>query len=317
MNSVHKMFEYKTKQLQWEKYSAVRSRPRRMMTDEYSAGYLFPPLRQPLCVHPKIVALGEEVKQFILTQSLYKYMNDIATIETDLINHAAHQIFRDGYKVKFSRDIKHDALSIIIDESYHAYAAHDFMYQISEYTNIPILSLQNKTELSCAIQEINKQLSKTAQKNFELISICIAEHALTNDLIAVAKLPEVSKIFYYVMHDHVLDENRHALFFETVLDIFWGELLDDEKDELAFALPQVINLYLAPTLQKEFDRSVLQALDLPQYEIEQILNETHCGWKQGKIYDEHIIAKQMIDLLKRSHVFEYPAVTSAFKQYSV
>lgn len=308
---------YQSKIVQWEKHSSVRSRPRRILVDEEDPGFFFPPVRQPILVHPLLASIEPSKKAFILTQSLYKYMNDIANIEKDIINNVALKINKNLYFFKFEPSLQLDALSVIIDESYHAYVALDFMQQVEAFSQMPSLSLPSKTELSLSIKKIEENLPSEMVENFELIAVCIAEHALTNELIATAKAKDVCKTFYYVMHDHVLDENRHAKLFEHVLKKFWEKLPQDHRIVIGPQLPCLINNYLAPHIQKDFDECILKAIGISTHDIQTILDDTHSEWKDTHINQKNIIASQMIDLLKRTDILKDENVKKAFLTYGV
>lgn len=76
-----------TNQLQekWERRATVRSRPR-ITYDKTATGYYYPISRAPLAIHPSVISKGEKAREFLLIQSLYKYSNDIASIETRVVN---------------------------------------------------------------------------------------------------------------------------------------------------------------------------------------------------------------------------------------
>lgn len=318
VNNIHPLYStYQPRQLQWEKHSSIRSRPRRILREENNVGDFFPPSRQPLLVHPLLQTLKKEDRQFILIQSLYKYMNDIANIEKDIINHVCYKITKDDYFVSFTHEMKHDALSIIIDESYHAYVALDFMAQVEEYTNVKPIGLPSHTELSDAIRDLSVSLDSLVRNNFEFIAVCIAEHALTNDLIAVAKSKDVCKTFYYVMHDHVLDEGRHAKYFATMLEIFWDLLPEAQKCIIGPLLPELLKRYFQPNLQRDFDKNILKTLDLNDIIIDTVLTDTHPPLAISEQKDSNVIIQQMIDLLSKTHVLSHQPTYSAFVNYGL
>ncbi|WP_162261941.1 diiron oxygenase [Legionella londiniensis] len=310
-----KIQSYQSNQPQWERTASVRSKPRRLLTDEENPEFYFPPEQQTLCVHPLIEKMGAEVKKTILIHSLYKYLNDIANIEKDIINQTAYKITKNDYFIEFSRDIRHDALSVIIDESYHAYVALDFLHQVEEKTSISAFELPKETALSHAIKNIKAELPTECIDNFELIATCIAEHALTNDLIAVSKAKNMSRTFYYVMQDHAQDEGRHARYFEHLLAVFWEALPIEQKEIIGPFLPKLIHQYFNPSFQRAYDEQILNLLNIAPDQIQIILNDTHDGWSDHFINQENIVAKQMINLLKRTQVFETPCVQEAFKPF--
>ena len=69
----------------WEREAGVRALPHRVI-DKSHSGYLYPLFRQPLSIHPLVEKLGEESLEHLLTQSFYKYTNDISIIETRILN---------------------------------------------------------------------------------------------------------------------------------------------------------------------------------------------------------------------------------------
>jgi len=307
---------YKSKETQWEKFAAVRSKARRML-DQSVDGYFYPLPRQPIIVHPYVEKLGETAKQFILIQSMYKYLNDIANIEKDVINKVAYKITKNEYFIDFTRDIRHDALSIIIDESYHAYVALDFINQVEQYTNIKPLPLPQVTELSLAIEQISNLLETELRNHFEFISVCIAEHALTNDLIVIAKEKQVHPSFYYVMHDHALDEGRHAKYFSDMLRIYWGAMKESDKNMLGPLLVELLRRYISLDLQKHFDESILSFLGVEEEIISKIIQETHIEVSIGEQKDSNIVLKQMIALLKNTGVLDHAETQKNFVEYNL
>lgn len=314
----HPLFNnYQSRQPQWEKHASIRSRPRRFLSDEENPGDFYPPSRQPLTVHPLLQNLAKDKRQFILVQSLYKYMNDIVNIEKDIINNVCYKITKGQYFIQFSDEMKHDALSILIDESYHAYVALDFMAQVAAQTHIKPLPLPEHTELSDAIEDLGSALDLQTRKNFEFIAVCIAEHALTNDLIAIAKSKDVCKTFYYVMHDHVLDEGRHAKYFATMLDIFWHFLPEEQKAVIGLLLPELLTRYFRPDLQRSFDKIILESIGIDNTKIESILNDTHPPTTLREQKESNIVVRQMLELLSKTHVLEHDLTKASFVTYGL
>lgn len=108
-------------QERWEKRATVRSRPRNVFDSVHSlseGGYFFPRSHQPLSIHPKVVELGEEAINYLLVQSLYKYSNDIATIETRVVNNAILTVVMDSLPVKFTSEQKMHLYTIKIKKHF-------------------------------------------------------------------------------------------------------------------------------------------------------------------------------------------------------
>lgn len=312
------MHEYKSYIDDWDNNASVRSKPRKLIIEEDLEGkLLYPTARQPILAHPIILKQSEEVRNYILIQSMYKYLNDIANIEKDVINNCCYKICKNRFNIKFPASVRQDALSIIIDESYHAYVALDFMMQVEDLTKIAAISLPEITSLSLTLGMLLEELPEQQRYNFELISICIAEHALTTDLIAVARSKEISRQFYFLMHDHVMDEARHASFFSNLLKNFWGALDNESHTILGSKLPKLIIGYFDPKIQKVFDRKILEETnELSEEEIEKIINDTHFEENSG-VGDNNIIKNQMINLLKSAGVLDHQYTREQFELNSL
>src|SRR4051794_17383609 len=104
----------------WYNAATVRNAPRIMVPTPMSGEYIFPRSRQLLADHPIVVSLGETALNLILTQSAYRYMYEIGLLETKYVIDCALSIVNN--KIPGATDHeKRDALTIVIDEGYHAY----------------------------------------------------------------------------------------------------------------------------------------------------------------------------------------------------
>ena len=69
----------------WYKHAAIRTKdPILLKTD--STLPLFPEELLPLCQHPLIAESQNLAKEYILTQTCYKYLQEICITETDVVN---------------------------------------------------------------------------------------------------------------------------------------------------------------------------------------------------------------------------------------
>lgn len=262
------------KSSQWEKKSSIRNRPWRVMTDT-EGKYFFPPSEQPLCFHPKIIARGEEAKNYILTQSAYSFMRTIFIHETQVINAIANKIIKNKSTVRFSPDVCHDLLTVVIDESYHAYVAHDYIKQVTRLTNIQPIHIISKTSLYYALIEVKKTIPQEYQFFFEIIAACIAENSITKELVSIAKDPQVNTLFYQINDDHILDEGRHCVIFSHILTYLWQEISEEARNILGPALSVFIQKYLSRDISARIDKKILQNLELQDYEINSIIYDTY------------------------------------------
>lgn len=287
-------------QNKWESRAIVRSRPR-LTFDKNDTGYFYPISKQPLCYHPLVEVLGEDAKIYILAQSLYKYSNDIAAIETRVVNDTVLDLLNNNQSVKFDAAKKIGAYTVMVDEAYHAYVAYDAMLQISEYTGIDSLSLPNKIEIEFAIEAVKNELDSQLHKDFELIAVCIAENTLTKEIVMMLDQNETHPFFQKMIKEHLADESRHSGYFLEVLEYFWTNLNSQSRESLKNVLVKFIELYLGLRVQKDFDQQILRHLGVSDKNISLIISDIYDGMVLNA---QHPMLKNIIFLLTRAKVMD-------------
>lgn len=295
----------------WELKASVRSIPRRFFNDTQT-GYFYPLSRQPICLHPIIQQLGDQVKHYILAQSFYRYANEISIIETRVVNQSAMRIANNLLPVRFPDSFRAIALTIIVDEAYHAYVALDALKQIEEYTQIKPLNLPNQIEIEKAISLVEEKLDPKYHHSFALIAVALAENTLTKEIVTMIDKAETHPFFQFLIKDHLSDESRHSAYFKDVLEFFWSNLDEESKREILPHLPNFIINYLDTTIQKRFDRKVLESLHLPQEEINLILEDIYEGYV---LSETHPMVKNLLFLLNKSGILTTENSQELFKKW--
>ena len=298
---------------QWEEKSSIRNRPHRILAAQEYA-YFFPAVEQPLCLHPRIIDLGEDVKRYILIQSAYTFMKTIFINETEVINNISNKIISGKSLIEFPFEINQNLLTVLIDESYHAYVANDFILQVSSQTGIRPLKTALDSSLSRALSEVRKSLPKPHRIVFEIIAACIAENSITKELISISKDPEVNPLFYEINNDHIVDEGRHCRIFSKILTYLWQAISDDAKNSVGSILPTFIRKYLSRDITLSNDREILLRLPLRSDEIETILYDTHPEYSDETLPLLNPIIKNITTLLKNSGVLNHAPTADEFKR---
>jgi len=246
----------------WEQNATIRNRPRRLIEDD-DLGF-YPEERQPLCFDPVIVKLSSTVKDYILLQSLYKYINDIIIFETEIVNKTALKIATGRFNFDFSFAERHDAMSVVIDEDYHAFVAMDFQNQLEKITGIVPFQVCNEIELSKAIPKAISTLDKKYQEGMELIAVAISENTVTSDVAAFSRDNTIKRSIKGIMSDHLADEGRHSKFWIEMVKIYWNGIDEDARIAIGEALPTFLKEYLTSEVQQKFDASLVKQIELPE-----------------------------------------------------
>ncbi|BAZ71134.1 hypothetical protein NIES4106_59310 (plasmid) [Fischerella sp. NIES-4106] len=287
-------------QIKWEKRATVRSRPK-VVYDKEAKGYYYPISRTPLAIHPTVMAKGERAIEFLLIQSLYKYSNDIATIETRVVNETIIKVLTNKMPIEFNKEQKINLYTIMVDEAYHAYVAFDAMLQIENHTGVEALPLPEVIEIEKAITKVREKLDQKYHNIFDLICICLAENTLTKEIITMTDQEETHPFFQKIIKDHFADEERHSGIFYKLLEFIWINLNEEYKEHIGEILVDFIEEYLGLTIQIKFDKQVLSKIGFSDEEASKIVEDTYGGFKLTK---HHPMLKNIIILLDKTGVFD-------------
>ncbi|MBQ4879591.1 diiron oxygenase [Pseudoalteromonas luteoviolacea] len=302
---------YQTHAQTWEQRATIRTRPRRMIEDDELSFY--PQERQPLCFDPIIAKLGDEVRDQILLQSLYKYINDIVIFETEIVNKTALDIAKGRFPFEFSFDARYDAMSVVIDEDYHAFVAMDFQNQLELQTGIKPFQTFDEIELSRAIPRAVHSLSDPAHKaGMELIAVAISENTVTSDVAAFASDKSVKRSIKGIMADHLADEGRHSRFWIELVKIYWQEVDEVTRIAIGEAIPKFLAQYLTNEIQKEFDTALIAQLSLPQVVQKRVMDNLVGSYP---ITSQHPMIANIRRFFNASGLLEHEPTRMQLQQY--
>ncbi|WP_250495396.1 diiron oxygenase [Caballeronia sp. GAWG1-1] len=295
---------------QWEQRATIRSRPRRVVEDDALSYY--PIERQPLYAHPTIMDAGQEVQDYILLQSFYKYINDVIIFETEIVNRTALAIAKSRFPFDFPFACKSDAMSVVIDEHYHAYVAMDYLDQVERSTGIAPITQNNEIELSRAIPRAIAHVPAQYAAGMELLAVAISENTVTTEVAAFSRDATLKRSVKGVMADHLADEGRHSIFWINLVKLYWSQVDEAAREALGLGLPYFLKEYLTNELQLEFDRRLIESLDLPRDTREQIANDMVGAYP---ITSKHPMIANIRKFLKMAGLLKHEPTRAAVGAY--
>ncbi|WP_404362943.1 diiron oxygenase [Corallococcus coralloides] len=309
--------DYKTKELVWNSLAATRSKPRRVLPEGDVVGHLYPPAKAALLTHPLMKNLPPDKLRLFFIHSAYKFMEDIAIFETETVNEVAMKISNGHTPIAFPDDIRHDALTIIIDEAYHAYVARDFMRQIEQRTGVKPLPMGTETDLSRSMAFGKQRLPESLHGLWEIIAVCLGENTLTKDLLNLTAEKTFNEVLHLVMEDHVRDEGRHAVLFMNVLKLVWSEMDESARLAIGQVLPGFIREYLDPKALAGYERVVLEQLGLPAEHIERILSETYVEPALEDFRARYPLSGYLVYVLMQCDVLAHAPTREALRRFKL
>ncbi|UST74629.1 hypothetical protein PS865_04324 [Pseudomonas fluorescens] len=297
----------------WESRATIRTRPRRLLEDDQRL--IYPLSRQPLVLSETFLRECPQQRDFALVQTLYKFINDVVIFETEIVDKTARSIAKNRFAVAFPFACRYDAMTVVVDEDYHALVAMDFMQQTVALTGIEPIPLPDEIELSRAIPAAVALAPEHLRSAVELICVAIAENTVTGDVAAFARDDSVKPSIKGLMADHLLDEGRHSSFWARMVRIYWHTASDADRETIAQILPVFIGHYLTNDIQKSFDLRLIDALPVSET-TRHCLREEIAGLA-FPINRHHPLVGNIVRFFHNSSLLDTPCVQHALRDYLV
>lgn len=297
----------------WESRATIRTRPRRVLENDDKL--IYPLSRQPLVLSETFLRECPEQRDFALVQTLYRFINDVVIFETEIVDKTARSIAKNRFSVAFPFACRYDAMTVVVDEDYHALVAMDFMQQTVAMTGIVPIELPDEIELSRAIPAAVALAPEHLRSAVELICVAIAENTVTGDVAAFAKDDTVKQSIKGLMADHLLDEGRHSGFWSRLVRIYWHTASEDDRQCIAQILPVFISHYLTNDIQKSFDFRLIDALQISDVARRALKSEV--SGLAFPINRHHPLVANIVRFFRSSSLLDSPCVQSALSDYLV
>jgi len=297
----------------WENRATIRTRPRRVLEDDERL--IYPLSRQPLVLSETFLRECPQQRDFALVQTLYKFINDVVIFETEIVDKTARSIAKNRFAVAFPFACRYDAMTVVVDEDYHALVAMDFMQQTVAMTGIEPIRLPEEIELSRAIPAAVALAPEHLRSAVELICVAIAENTVTGDGAAFARDDTVKPSIKGLMADHLLDEGRHSSFWARMVRIYWHTANAADRETIAQILPVFIGHYLTNDIQKAFDLRLIDALPVSETTRRSLRDEM--AGLAFPINRHHPLVGNIVKFFHNSSLLDTPCVQHALRDYLV
>lgn len=297
----------------WENRATIRTRPRRVLEDDERL--IYPLSRQPLVLSETFLRECPQQRDFALVQTLYKFINDVVIFETEIVDKTARSIAKNRFAVAFPFACRYDAMTVVVDEDYHALVAMDFMQQTVAMTGIEPIQLPDEIELSRAIPAAVALAPEHLRSAMELICVAIAENTVTGDVAAFARDDSVKPSIKGLMADHLLDEGRHSSFWARMVRIYWHTANAADRETIAQILPVFIGHYLTNDIQKAFDLRLIDALPVSEATRRSLRDEM--AGLAFPINRHHPLVGNIVKFFHNSSLLDTPCVQHALRDYLV
>lgn len=295
----------------WERRATIRTRPRRLLENDDKL--IYPLCRQPLVLSATFLEHCPQWRDFVLLQSFYKFINDVVIFETEIVDRTARNIAKNRFALPFPLVCRYDAMTVVVDEDYHALVALDFLQQTVKMTGISPLDLPGQIELSRALPAAQAQAPAHLRDAVELIAVAIAENTVTHDVAAFSRDDSVKASIRGLMADHLFDEGRHGQFWTRLVRLYWQATSPADRDSIAPVLPIFLAHYLTNELQKSFDLQLIDQLDVSA-DVRHALRADMAAL-EFPITRHHPLIGNIMGFLQHSGLLQTPSVAQALADY--
>lgn len=295
----------------WYGQATVRYTPRIMVPDYAGDELIYPVERSVVAGHPLVEAKGKSVVSYVLTQSAYQFLFGVGLLETKFVIQCSLNLLHG--RIGEPSDLeKLQALTVVVDEAYHAQVALDYIIQMKSKSGIDPLVVPETNRKLDATQRVYDALPPELHMDFQLLAVTLAESVLTNEIANLGRENGLAKTFITVMTDHVKDEGRHSKYFAKLMTSRWAQLSPDVQLRFGAMLPDYLDDFLAMDMGRPMDRKVLKACGLDGQEIEKVISDTRQRVEADHEEQSYRTKVRLFKLLRQIGVLDHQQNRLAF-----
>ncbi len=292
---------------EWDAGAAVRTKPRRRLSEAVGKDFYFAPGLVPVARHPLVVALGPAAIRRVLIEHLQTHLVFTERLEHDCVNATLRQIARGRVGVKVSPQMRLDAYRLYCDEAYHALFSADLALQVEIATGIgprdgePPVFLRHLRRVRAAQAPAQRLLA-------DMLFVVVSETLISGTLRESWRDARVVPAVREVLGDHAEDEEHHHVYFTAFFELLWPRLSKQERATVGPLLPGFIRGFLSPdhpAIEAALVRSGVRPADTAQVLAESYPEET-------VLADTREASRVTRRLFARNGVLDEPATADAF-----
>jgi len=312
MNSLQKFDTYSKRYLNdWDNKSTVRSHRKNKVQIADLSEVKAPFLIKPFLEFPEIQKLEEWQFNPLYIQCFCNNLYSVSRFEVNLVTTQCIKLANQDNYVEMTDSIRQVALAIGVDETYHALIASQLLSELKEVSgclpSIPkssgaqkpaessLSEIEKKGNTIDPLESFRKSVPAHLERIAEIVMLCIAENSVVDDLIDMGKDLGTKKPFAIYMREHMLDESRHKIYFQHLLEYIWVAISEQDRINLGEALAAYYERTLHFDYENVYQSSlrVLGYLGLEESIKTKIAEEVARKTSSMSLCDQEIVKKQM------------------------
>lgn len=289
----------------WDELSYIRNKPRRATPFDRNL-YFYPEGLAILFGHPKVAKSPEQIRRKLLVLHLYYYLEFTVRLELGPVNEVVKMLCEEDFLPWLPSQMRDDAFKIYVDEGAHALMSRELMMTVQESTKV------ERLRVTPAFLRTLDDLVASEEPEYhplvKLFFVIISETLITGSLVRLPKDQSVQRAVRDLANDHATDEGRHHAYFRKIFEYVWPRLSRDSRRKIGVLLPDMILAFLQPDkfALTRMLASFPEELPKPAQIVAEVI--AYQSTREGIV----ISASPTLKMLRENHVFDDPAIDSAF-----
>ena len=278
-----------------------------------------PRVKLPICMHPMVMARGAEMIRFMLLQACYRFMDEIAGTEENIVIDINTKILDRSYMSHLDSSYHQVLRSINIDEYFHSMTGSSYRDQLQARTEREPIEFRAPSMRGEMRRQSSRIEDSAVQELFEVSVLCLIENTVVKSLLDCTKDAGCHGAFMDFIRRMLQDEAFHGGFYRELLRTAYQCIDIDIHESVARIMPEFIrNSLHAYEGQRSYARTLLEYCGFSSQQTEIIVAETYPETGDGDHFSTlNVAAARTLQLLGRIPVYQRDDIKACFEQHGL
>ena len=279
----------------------------------------YPRAKLPICLHPIVIARGEETTRFLLLQACFQFMEEIASIEENIVIDINTKLLNRIYMPYLSDSHRQVLRSISIDEYFHSMTGWNYRDQLKLLTGCDSIAFKASSTQDAMAQQSQSIEDSEVKAFFEINVLCLVENTITDSLLDYAKDKRCHDAFMDFNMSHIQDEAHHSKFYREMLITAYKNTDVNIQKEVAMLLPVFIRKSLDDHEEKcNYNYILLKHSGFSEGEADTIISETYPDIANTYQFSTiNVAAARNLELLTQIPIYQCSDIKENFQAHGL
>ena len=276
-------------------------------------------VKLPICMHPLVTARGEETTRFMLLQACYRFMEEIADTEDNIVIDINRKILDRSYMAHLDDSCHQVIRSINVDEYMHGVASSNYLDRLKARTRCEPIQFKAPSTRDEMIRQSRQIEDAEVRELFEISVLCLIENAVSNSLLDYTKDERCHDAFKAFNGRLLKIEAFHGQFYRELLMTAYRRAGIDVQESVARIVPAFIRTSLhAYEGRRDYAHILLEHCGFSDKQAETVVSETYPETSDACRFSTlNVAAARSLELLAQIPVYQRSDIKKCFKLYGL